>query len=153
MCREDHQHSELFQNIYWIHDEKYHPCPSMIWVIIGNILAFPQHKLVHVLCYTLSSLLSSLCSSLSWRITIFYVKNVLRFVPPLENSWYSNTSRHLRSFLGPRVDFNRDTNTWTVLLGFCTSSNPIALKLMVDSFILSLLLIESSFKHWSCYLV
>ena len=36
---------------------------------------------------------------------------------------------------------------------FKTSSNPIACKLMNDSFILSLLLIESSFKHWSCYLV
>ena len=40
-----------------------------------------------------------------------------------------------------------------MLFGFCTSSNPIALKLMVDSSILSLLLIESSFEHWSCYLI
>ena len=34
---------------------------------------------------------------------------------------------------------------------FKISSNPISLTLMVDSFILSLLLIESSFKHWSCF--
>ena len=31
------------------------------------------------------------------------------------------------------VDSNRGTNKWTMLFGFCTSSNPIALKLMIDS--------------------
>ena len=38
-------------------------------------------------------------------------------------------------------------------VNFKTYSNSIALKLMVDSFILSLLLIGSPFKQWSCYLV
>ena len=50
------------------------------------LLPSHQHKLVHVWCYTLSSLLSSNYSSLPWSINILYVKNVLRFVPPLENS-------------------------------------------------------------------
>ena len=109
-----------------IQDEKYHPCPSMNCVIIDNILASPQHKLVHVLCYTLRSLLSSICSSLPWSITILYVKNVLRIAPPLKNSWYSDTSHHHHSFLVLML-------IRSVLFGLCTSSNPIALKLMIDS--------------------
>ena len=87
----------------------------------------------------LSSLLSSICSSLSWSITIFYVKDVVRTAPPLKEFlvlWYFSPSPF---FLGPRVDSNQDTNMWTMLLGFCTSSNPIALKLMVDI---------SSLDHW-----
>ena len=99
MCRNHHLHSELLQDINRIRDEKYHPCPSMIVLSSTTFLPSPQHKLVHVLCYTLSSLLSSLCSSLSWSITIFYVKNVLRFVPPLESSWCSATSHHHHSFM------------------------------------------------------
>ena len=42
MCREHHQHSELFQHIYRILDEKYHPFPSMNCVIIDNFIAFPS---------------------------------------------------------------------------------------------------------------
>ena len=71
----------------------------MICVITTTLLPFVQHKLVRVLCYTLSSLLSSICSSLPWSITIFYVKNVMRITPPLKNSWYSDTSHHHHSFL------------------------------------------------------
>ena len=99
-CR-DHQHSELIQDINWIHDENYHPCPR--WIVLSSTTLLPshQHKLVHAWCYTLSSLLSSNCSSLPWSITILYVKNVLRFVPPLENSWHRNTSHHHHSFLVP----------------------------------------------------
>ena len=44
MRREHHQHSELFQDIYRILDEKYHPCPSMNYVIIDNILTFPPTR-------------------------------------------------------------------------------------------------------------
>ena len=40
MCREHHQHSELFQDIYWILDEKYHPLLSIICVIIDHFIAF-----------------------------------------------------------------------------------------------------------------
>ena len=125
------QHPELFQDIYRIHDEKYHPCPR--WFVLSSTTLLPsvQHKLVRVLCYTLSSLLPNLCSSLPWNITIFYDKNVVRISPPLKNSWYGDTSHHHHSFLGPRVDSNQGTNKWVVLFGFCPSSNPLALKLMV----------------------
>ena len=127
-CRDHHQHFELFQDISrnsgWeisslplddlcYHRQRYCP-PSksdliMLW----------------------SSFLSSLCYVLHWSITVLHVKDVVRIAPPLKNSWYSNTSRHLHSFPGSRVDSNRGTNKWTVLFGFCPSSNPIPLKLMV----------------------
>ena len=82
-----------------IQDEKYHPCPSMNCVIIDNILASPQHKLVHIVCCILISLLSNLCYVLPWSITIFDVKNVVRIAPPLKNSCYNDTSHHHHSFL------------------------------------------------------
>ena len=71
-----------------IQDEKYHPCPLMNCVIIDNILASPQHKLVHILCCILISLLSNLCYVLPWSITIIDVKNVVSITKPLKNSWY-----------------------------------------------------------------
>ena len=40
LCRDLHQHLELFQDIYRIFDEKYHPCPSMSCVIIDHFIAF-----------------------------------------------------------------------------------------------------------------
>ena len=60
MCHDNHQHSELFQDINWIHDEKYHPCPW--WIVLSSATLLPslQHKLVRVLCCTLSSLLPSI---------------------------------------------------------------------------------------------
>ena len=135
MCRDHHQPYELFQDINWIHDEKYHPCPW--WIVLSSTTLLPshQHKLVHVWCYTLSSLLSSNCSSLPWSITILYVKNVLRFVPPLENSWHRNTSHHHHSFLVP------------VLI-------PTSERCCLDSFLLATLfffklMVESSFLgYW-----
>jgi len=89
-----------------IQDEKYHPCTSMNCVIIDNILASPQHKLVHILCCILISLLSNLCYVLPWSITIFDVKNVVSITPPLKNSWYSDTSHHHHSFLVPVLFLN-----------------------------------------------
>ena len=134
MCREHHQHSELFQDINWIHDEKYHPCTR--WFVLSSTTLLPslQHKLAHVLCYTLSSLLSSNCSSLPWSIIVLYVKNVLRFVPPLENSWHRNTSHHHPFFLVP------------VLI-------PTSERCCLDSFLLATLffklMVESSFLgYW-----
>ena len=59
----------------------------------------PQHKLVHILCCILISLLSNLCYVLTWSITIFDVKNVVRIAPPLKNSCYSVTSHNHHSFL------------------------------------------------------
>ena len=145
MCRDHHQPYELFQDINRIHEEKYHPCPR--WVVLSSATLLPslQHKLVCVLCYTWSSLLSNICSSLPWNITTFYVKNVMGISPPFKITSYSNTSRHLRSFLGPRVVSNRNTGNWTLMCEFKTSSNPIALKWMVDSFLLILLFIKSPF--------
>ena len=43
-----------------------------------------------------------------------------------------DTSCHIRSFLGPRVVSNWKTDNSTMMCDFKTSSNPIALKLMVD---------------------
>ena len=125
MCRAHHQHSELFQDINGIHDEKDHPCPRWLVLSSTTLLPFLQHKLVLVLCYTLSSLLSSNCSSLHWSITIFYVKNVVRVSPPLKNSWYSDASHHHNSSLGPRVE-------WTMLWEFNISSN-LATSELVDN--------------------
>ena len=99
MCRDHHQHSEFFQDINWIHDEKYHPC--LRWFVLSSTTLLPslEHKLVCVLCYTLRSLLFSICSSLPWSITIYYVKKVMRITPPLKNSWYGDTSHPHHSFL------------------------------------------------------
>ena len=101
-----------------IRDEKYHPFPW--WFVLSSTTLLPsvQHKLVRVLCYTLSSLLSSICSSLPWNITTFYVKNVVVILPPLESSWYSNIFRLLRSFLGLRVVSNQNTDKWSVMCKF-----------------------------------
>ncbi len=144
MCREHHQHSELFQDIYRILDEKYHPWPR--WFVLSSTILSPsiQHKLVRVLCCTLISLLSSLWYVLPWSITIFYVKNVVRISPPRMTSWYSDTSPHHHSFLVPVLFLNRNTDNWTMMCEFKIPSNPIALKWMVDWFILILLFIKSS---------
>ena len=79
-----HQPFELFQDINWIHDEKYHPCPRWFVLSLTTLLPSLEHKLVRVLCYTLSSLLSTIWSSLPWSITIFYVRNVVRISQPLK---------------------------------------------------------------------
>jgi len=91
----------LFQDINWINDEKYHPCPRWFVLSSTSLLRSLQQKLVCVLCYTSSSLLPSICSSLPWSITIFYVKKVVRITPPLKNSWYGDTSHPHHSFLVP----------------------------------------------------
>ena len=132
MCRGHNQPYELVLDINRIHEEKYHPCPRRVVLSSTTFLPSPQHKLVHILCCILISLLSNLCYVLPWSITIFYVKDIVRISPPLENSWYSNTSRHLHLFTDPRVVANRKTDNGTMMCDFKTSSNPIALKLMVD---------------------
>ena len=40
LCCDHRQHFDFFQDVNRIHDEKYHPCPSIICVVIDNILAF-----------------------------------------------------------------------------------------------------------------
>ena len=54
-CCDHRQHFDFFQDVNRIHDEKYHPGPSIICVVIDNILAFLSNtRLGHVLRYTLS---------------------------------------------------------------------------------------------------
>ena len=131
-CR-DHQHSELIQDINWIHNKKYHPCldelyyhrplyclPTNTSLFMFCVIPWDPRYLAHVLFYL--GVLPSL-----------FVKNVVRISPPLKKSWYNNTSCHLRSFLGPRVVFNRNTDNWAMTCEFKTSSNPIALRWMGDS--------------------
>ena len=48
ICRDHHQHFDPFQDINWIHDEKYPPCPR--WFVLSSTTLLPsvQHKLVRV---------------------------------------------------------------------------------------------------------
>ena len=50
MCRDHHLHSERFQDINRIHDERYHPYPLIIWAIIDNIIAFPPTRNLFLFC-------------------------------------------------------------------------------------------------------
>ena len=95
------------------------------WFVLSSTTLLPSlwHKLIHVLCCTLSSLLFSFCCFLPWSITIFDVKDVVRIAPPII-SWNSNTSRHLCSFLGPRVVSTRNTDNWTMMCEYETSGSP-----------------------------
>ena len=101
--------------------------PSMVCVIIDNIISFPPTHICSCYgapCYP--------AYALPWSTIVFYVKNVGRNSPPLRILDTSDTYYHHHSFLGPRVVSNRNTDKWSVMCKFCTSSNPIALKLMVD---------------------
>ena len=134
ISRDHCQHLDSFLDINWIHDEKYHPCARWFVLSLTTLMPPLQHKLVRVFVLYLEILATQLmlCSTLEYYHLL--CQNVVRISPPLMNSWYSNTSRHLRSFLGPRiVFFNRNTDNWAMTCEFKTSSNPIALKLMVDS--------------------
>jgi hypothetical protein len=104
--------------------------PSIIFIIIDNPFDFISSWACP--CYG-CHLQPSLYFVLPWSITVFYVENVVRIAPPLRNSWHKWYFSPPPFFLGPRVDFNRDTNQQTILLGFYTSSNPIALKLSINS--------------------
>ena len=123
------------------------------WSVLSSTRSMPSFQTQTWSCFewTLSSWLSSLSYVLPWSNTILYIKNVVSISPPLKNSWYSGTFSPSPFFLVLFLTGIPTNGLWCVK--FKNSSNPIALTLMVDSFILSLLLIESSFKHWSCYLV
>ena len=91
-----------------------------------------QHKLVCVSYYTLTSLLPS--------IVLLYLGELPPFMSRM--SWEFH---HLLRILGIVILptstilswspywLTGNINEWTMMLGFCTSSNLIALKLMVDS--------------------
>ena len=112
--------------------------PSMVCVIIENIIAFPRTHTCS--CYGAPCYPAYV---LPWSTIVFYIKNVARNSPPLRILDTSDTYYHHHSFLGPRVVSNRNTGNWTMMCEFKTSSNPITLKWIVDSFILILLFIKS----------
>ena len=123
----------------------------MVWVIIHNIIAFPPTQKLFLFCVVpWVPCYPTYVMILPWSITIFDVKNVVRIAPPLKNSWRNDTSHHHHSFLGPCIVSNQDTNRWTVLFGFCPSSNPIALKLMAGHSFLDYWLLNHHFRRWSC---
>ena len=105
------------------------------WFLFSSTTLLPsvQHNLF-VFCVNLEiPATQQLIFLTSEVLPSLFVKNVVRISPPLNNSWYLNTSCHLRSFLGPRIVFNRNTDNGAMTCEFKTSSNPIALKWMGDS--------------------
>ena len=74
--RDHHQHFDSFQDIDWIHDDKYHPRPLVIWVTIDNIFTFLSSQTCS--CYG-CNLLSSSYYVLPWSIIVLYDKDVARF--------------------------------------------------------------------------
>ena len=128
ICHGHRQHFDSFQDTNQIHDDEYHPRPLVIWVTIDNILAFLPLQTYS--CYG-CNLQSSLSYVLPWSITVSNVEDVVRISPPLKKFLLQRCFSPSPFFLGPRVGSNQDTNRWTVLFGFCPSSNPIALKQMV----------------------
>ena len=121
MCRDHHQHSEVFQYIDRIHVEKYHPCPW--WFVLSSTTLLPslQHKLDCILCYTLSSLLSSFCSVPPWSITIFISRIPWELHTIL---WTLDTVILLASLFIPRSPCcgNRNAGRWTMMCEINTPS-------------------------------
>ena len=99
MCRDHHQHPKLFQDIYRILDGQYHPCPSMIRVIIDHFIAFRSTQTCSCFVLYLEILAIQHLFFFTLEYYHLYVKNVVRISPPLKNSWYGETSHHHHSFL------------------------------------------------------
>ena len=75
------------------------------WFLFSSTTLLPsvQHNLF-VFCVNLEiTATQQLIFLTSEVLPSLFVKNVVRISPPLNNSWYLNTSCHLRSFLGPRI--------------------------------------------------
>ena len=84
---------------------------SMNCIIIDHFIAFPPTQACSCLVLYLEFLaVQQLIFLTSEVLPSLFVKDVVRISPPLNNSWYHNTSCHLRSFLGPRIVFNRNTD-------------------------------------------
>ena len=132
MCRDHHQPYGLFQDINWVHDEKYHPCPDD-WCYLWPLYCLPFNTNLFVFCVIpwdpcypafvrlYLGVIPSFMSRMSWEF-----HHLLRILDTCD------TSCHIRSLLGPCVVSNQKNNNWTMMCDFKTSSNPIALKLMVD---------------------
>ena len=134
ICHDHHQHSEFLQDINWIHDEKYHPCPSMICVIIGNILAFPSIQTCSCFVLYLEILVIQLmlCSTLEYCYLL--CQECHGKFTTIKNSWYKWYLFNITILFLVPVLFLTEVPTnelWCVK--FKTSSNPIACKLMNDS--------------------
>ena len=128
-----HQHSEFLQDINCIHDEKYHPCPLIICVIIGNILAFPSTQTCScfVLYLEILAIQLMLCSTL--ECCYLLCQECHGKFTTLKNSWYKWYLLTSPFFSWSPCYSNQKTDNRTMMCEFKTSSNPIALKLMVDS--------------------
>ena len=111
MCCEHHQHSELFQDIYRILDEKYHLCPR--WFVLSStiLLSSFHHKLVHVedaTCYRACimfylEVLPSFMSGMWWEFQhLLRILDIEILLP-------------LRSYPGLCVVSNWITDLWTVI--------------------------------------
>ena len=86
MCRDHHQHSELFQGIDQMHDEKCHPCPLMICEIINNLIASPPTQTCSCFVLSLKFLAIQLILSSTLEYYHLYIKNVVSIITPLKNS-------------------------------------------------------------------
>ena len=90
------------------------------WFLFSSTTLLPsvQHNLF-VFCVNLEiTATQQLIFLTSEVLPSLFVKNVVRISPPLNNSWYHNTSCHLRSFLGPRIVFNRNTDNGAMTCEF-----------------------------------
>ena len=83
--------------------------------VIPWVPCYPAFLLLYL------GVLPSFMSRMSWEF-----HHLLRILD------IGDTSCHIRSFLGPCVVSNRKTDNLTMMCHFKSSSNPIALKLMVD---------------------
>ena len=121
----------LLPSVNRIHHGKYHPFPSMIGINIDNILAFPPTQNLFLFCV------------IPWvpcypNYVMFYLEVLLSFMSRM--LW---GLLHLLRILGVVIlltstilswspcCLTRNIDKWTMLLGLCNSSNPVALKLMV----------------------
>ena len=114
--------------------------PSMIGVIIDHFIVFHSTQT----CSGFELYLEILATQQFYFFTLgvlpsFMSRKSWEFHHLLRDLDTGDTSCHICSVLGPRVVSNRKTDNWTMMCDFKTSSNPIALKLMVDN---------SFLDHW-----
>ena len=126
MCRDHHQPYELVLDINRIHEEKYHPCPRRVVLSSATLLPSLQHKLVRILCCTLSSLLPS--------IVLLY----LEILPPFMSrmSWEFH---HLLRTLSMVIPFAITILSWVLVL--VPTGVPTSESCCLDSALLATLLL------------
>ena len=106
MCRDQHQHFELFQDISgnsgW--EIPSLPLDELCYHRQHSCLPQTQTGSYFVLYLDYSAIQPMLCSTVEYYH--LDVKNVVSITPPLKNSWYSDTSHHHHSFLVPVLFLN-----------------------------------------------